>query len=411
MEVRRPFAMVLPEDLCRLALIFEVAGYKLYVVGGAVRDALMGSYPKDYDVATDATPDQVIELLRPIEGWQVLEVGKAFGVVRARYSGFGSIDVGLGNGEYEVATFRTDIGEGRRPDAVVFTTIEEDVKRRDLTINALFYDISAGEVVDLVGGLDDIEGQVIRTVGRPEDRFREDRLRVLRALRFAARFGWRLEEETARAIRDDNNLDGVSPERVRDELVKGIAGARYVRGFLRMLDDFAMWPRVFPGLAVTTVPDVMVSSSGIESRVVPVALAVLLDSNPVPVVAKRLNELKYTSEEVAQVTFLMRFRELRSENAYRLRRQFVNSHMDDSLLVEYCGERGMPPLNMLQAFINYELTVTGDALLKRGLAGAELGRELERLETVQFQRLLDDRPRLSLRLLEEDGSEGEDGDG
>lgn len=407
--VRLPFDMSLPQDLRDMAALFAAAGFRLYVVGGAVRDAVMGAVPKDFDVATDATPDQVIELLRPEADWQVLEVGKAFGVVRARRSGFGIIDLGPGEREYEVATFRTDIGEGRRPEAVSFTTIEEDVKRRDLTVNALFYDIGRGEVVDMVGGLQDIAAHVIRTVGRPEDRFREDRLRVLRAIRFAARFGWVLEAATYQAIFADNNLDGVSAERIRDELVKGLSSSRSVRRFLQLLDEFDMWPRVFPGLAVSPVPDVMVASSGCASHCVPVVLAVLLDTNPINVVARRLNELKYTAQEVAQVTFLMRFRDLEVESAYRLKRQQVQCHVDDDMLVDYCGERGMPSLRLLRAFINYELTVTGDALLRRGLAGAQLGRELERLETVQFRRLLDDRPRVTRQSLEEDADW--DGDG
>ena len=405
MEVRRPFEMELPGDLCELAGVFRAAGHQLFVVGGAVRDAVMGKAPKDFDVATDALPHQVIRLLRrPGSAWNLVELGIAFGVVRVHK--FGSLD-----GEFEIATFREDIGEGRRPESVKFTSIEEDVKRRDLTINAMFYDISERCIVDLVGGLEDIEARVIRTVGRPEDRFREDRLRVLRALRFAARFGWQLEAETARAIHEDNTLNGVSPERIRDELVKGIAGSRHVRTFMRLLDEFGMWPRIFPGLAVSPVPDVMVSSSGIESRVVPVVLAVLLDSNAPQVVAKRLNELKYTAQESSQVSFLLRFRDLHVDNAYRLKRQLGQSHLEEEVLVEYCGERGMPSLGLLRAFLNYELTCTGEALLKRGLSGAELGRELERQETILFRRLLDDRPRLSLRLLEEDGSQDEDGDG
>lgn len=401
MEVRRPFEMELPGDLCELAGVFRAAGHQLFVVGGAVRDAVMGVRPKDFDVATDALPNQVIRLLRrPGSPWNLVEVGVAFGVVRVHK--FGSLD-----GEFEIATFRQDIGEGRRPDAVAFTTIDEDVKRRDLTVNAMFYDISERCIVDLVGGLADIEARVIRTVGRPEDRFREDRLRVLRALRFAARFGWSLEEGTARAIRDDNGLAGVSPERIRDEFVKGIAGSRYVRGFLRLLDEFRMWPLVFPGLAVSTVPDVMVSSSGTESRSVPIVLAVLLDGNPPQVVARRLNELKYTSQEVAQASFLLRFRDLHADGAYRLKRLSASAHVADDTLVEYCSERGMPSLGLLRAFVNYEPSVTGDELLAQGFSGAELGRELERRETVLFRRLLDDRPRLpSIPPLEDDDGDG-----
>lgn len=404
MEVRRPHVMVLPEKVLQIADAFASHGYQLYVVGGAVRDAVLGLEPKDYDLATNATPEQVTSVLFGMLNLRLDETGRAFGVMRAKFLELTELC------EYEIATFREDMSAGRHPE-VRFATIVEDVQRRDLTINALFYDIERREVVDLVGGLEDIENRVIRTVGRPEDRFQEDRLRILRAIRFAARFGWKLEAGTSAAIMRDNNLDGISGERIRDEFVRGLASAQYVRRFLSMLDEHGMWLRMFPGLRVATSPDVMVSSSGIESRLVPVALAVLLDGNPVAAVAKRLNELKYSAEEIGQATFLMRFRDLTVESAYKLRRQAVNSHITDDMIIEYCGERGMPSISMLRAFINYELSVTGDSLLQRGLSGAELGRELERLETVQFRRLLDDRPRLSLRSLEEDGSEDEDGDG
>lgn len=401
MEVRKPFEMKLPQDLLELAKIFDDAGHQLFVVGGAVRDAVMGMVPKDYDVATEATPERVIEILsRPGSPWKVNEVGISFGVVRAHREGFGIIK----GYEYEIATFRQDVGEGRRPDSVVFTTIEEDVKRRDLTINALFYDIAEKEIVDLVGGLADIEESVIRTVGDPEDRFREDRLRVLRALRFAARFGWQLEARTWSAVIRDNHLDGVSPERIRDEFVKGVASAQHVRTFLSLLDAFSMWRRIFPGLAVSTSPDVLVSSSGIESREIAVVLAVLLDGNPPAALAKRLNALKYTSQEVVQTTFLMRFRDITESAAFKMKRHAISSGISENLIVEYCGERGMPSINILKAFISYELTVSGDDLLNDGFSGASLGHELEQQETLKFKQLLsEDRPKSLLHLLNKHG--------
>lgn len=381
--VRKQLHMPLFAGIDELASLFGEAGFKLYVVGGAVRDCVLGLAPKDYDLATDATPDQVIGVLEASHGWRCDLTGKSFGVVRAKAAREGDLH------EYEIATFRTDVGEGRRPEAVVFTTIEEDVKRRDLTINALFYDLHTGEVVDMVGGLADIEASSIRTVGRPEDRFREDRLRVLRALRFAARFGWTLDEGTATAIIRDNNLDGVSPERTRDEFVKGLAGAKKVRSFLGDLEGFDMWKRLFPGLTVQRVPDVMVSSSGPESRSVPVVLAVLLDGNDPGKVAKTLASLKYTAHEVAQVRFLMDFRDVSVAGAFRCRRRFNTLNVSDELLTEYCAERGLPVTGMLRAFLAYQLTVSGDDLLSEGLSGAALGHELERRETVLFRQLHD----------------------
>ncbi len=398
MEVRRPFEMSLPKDLLDLATLFYEEGFQLYVVGGAVRDAIMGRTPKDYDVATEATPEQVISVLnRPDSTWKTNEVGIAFGVVRAHRDRFGGLD----HNEYEIATFRRDIGEGRRPDSVEFTTIEEDVKRRDLTINAMFYDIVKKEVVDLVGGLGDIEDQVIRTVGNPEDRFREDRLRVLRALRFAARFGWQLAPETWDAIARDNHLDGVSPERIRDEFVKGIAGAQHVAAFLSTLAAFGMWQRIFPGLAI--------ADSDVESREVAVVLAVLLDGNPPAAVARRLNALKYTSQEVTQSTFLLRFRDITTQAAFKMKRHALASGITDELIVEYCTSRGMPSINMLTAFIGYEPSVSGDSLLEQGFSGATLGHELERQETVRFERLLNtDHPKSLTQLMKKNGKRRND---
>lgn len=385
--------MSLPQDLLELAGIFHEDGFQLFVVGGAVRDAVMGKLPKDYDVATEATPDQVIKLLNQSgSSWKTNEVGIAFGVVRVHRERFGDLQ----HNEYEIATFRRDVGEGRRPDSVVFTTIEEDVMRRDLTINAMFYDVNKKEIVDLVGGLADIDEQVIRTVGVAEDRFREDRLRVLRALRFASRFGWHLAPETWDAIVRDNNLDGVSPERIRDEFVKGIAGAQQVAAFLSLLGAFSMWHRVFPGLAV--------SSIDVDSREPAVVLAVLLDGNPPAAVAKRLNALKYSSQEVAQATFLLRFRDITSQAAFKMKRHALASGITDELIVDYCTARGMPSINMLTAFIGYMPTVSGDSLLEQGFSGASLGHELERQETVRFEKLLNtDHPKSLSQLMKKNG--------
>ena len=152
-----------------------------YVVGGAVRDAILGSSPKDFDLATDAKPDEV-EAIAKQGKFKTVDVGKSFGVV-------------IVNG-HEIATFRKDIGKGRRPDAVDFTDIKGDVKRRDLTINALFYDIGKKQIVDLVGGIADLKKKKIRTVGNADDRFDEDPLRKLRAVRFAGSVGGKMSKDT-----------------------------------------------------------------------------------------------------------------------------------------------------------------------------------------------------------------------
>ena len=232
------FPTTLSCDPGALAIIRRLrgAGHRAYLVGGCVRDQLMGRSPADWDVATDATPDRVEALFN-----RVIPVGKAFGV----------LIVVLPQGEYEVATFRGDgdYSDGRRPDGVTFTGPEEDVRRRDFTINALLYDPEAGCVLDYVGGVADIEQGVVRTVGDPQQRFTEDHLRLLRAVRFAARTGFALDPGTAQAMRELAPLAAaVSGERLGDELTRMLAEGA-ARRSLALLDATGLLAVVLPEVA------------------------------------------------------------------------------------------------------------------------------------------------------------------
>lgn len=185
------------------------SGHEAYYAGGCVRDALLGRAIADVDIATSASPDEVERLF----AGQTVSVGKAFGVVIVRQSGC----------SFDVATFRLDgpYADGRHPDRVAFASAEEDAKRRDFTVNALFGDPESGEVVDYVGGLADLEAGVIRAVGDPAVRFREDRLRMLRAVRFASVLGFRIEAGTLAAIAAQaDRLRDVSAERIGSEFVR-----------------------------------------------------------------------------------------------------------------------------------------------------------------------------------------------
>jgi poly(A) polymerase len=182
------------------------AGHVAYFAGGCVRDTLLGTEPKDWDVATDAPPPRVRQLFARTQA-----VGAAFGVILVRQ----------GASQVEVATFRTDVSyeDGRRPTAVKFTTAEEDAKRRDFTINGLFLDPIENKVIDYVGGQEDLKRKVLRAIGEPNHRFEEDHLRLLRAVRFASRFGLTIEPATAAAIRAHApQLKWISPERIAEEL-------------------------------------------------------------------------------------------------------------------------------------------------------------------------------------------------
>ena len=209
-------------------------GYQALLVGGCVRDILLGREPADYDVATDATPDQVMAIFPDSVG-----VGAQFGVVAVQRDGL----------KVEVATFRSDAGysDGRHPDAVVFARgPKEDVERRDFTINGLLMRHDTGEVLDFVGGQEDVRAGVIQAIGEPDRRFREDKLRLLRAVRFAARFGFNIEKATFDAIRQHaREITQVSAERVRDELTKLLTEGAARRGF-ELLEETGLLAVVLP---------------------------------------------------------------------------------------------------------------------------------------------------------------------
>jgi poly(A) polymerase len=212
----------------------RAAGHQAYFVGGCVRDLVLGRAPKDFDVATSATPNQVLGLFE-----KTFAVGAHFGVVL----------VCTGEITTEVATFRSDgaYSDGRHPDAVRFSTSpEEDVKRRDFTINGMMMDPVNDSVLDMVGGMQDLDARLIRAIGDPSERFTEDKLRMLRAVRFAARFTFDLEPATAKAIEQlAPAMNQVSNERVRDELTRMLTEGHARRAF-EMLDATGLLAQVLP---------------------------------------------------------------------------------------------------------------------------------------------------------------------
>lgn len=212
-------------------------GYQAFLVGGCVRDLLLHRDPADYDVATDATPADVLRLFP--DG---IDVGAHFGVILLQ----------KGAHKVEVATFRSDLGysDGRHPDQVVYSkTPQEDVQRRDFTINGLVMRHDSGEVLDFVNGRADLAAGVIRAIGEPSRRFAEDKLRMLRAVRFAARFDYTVEPFTSKAIRQHaHEIHVVSAERIREELTKLLTEGVARRGF-ELLDALALLPEVLPEIS------------------------------------------------------------------------------------------------------------------------------------------------------------------
>jgi poly(A) polymerase len=225
-------------------------GFQAFLVGGCVRDLLLGREPKDYDVATNATPQQVMSIFP-----ETYAVGAQFGVVLVPSPEEHlpkDQTISSHAGTIEVATFRSDIGysDGRHPDEVRFSQDpREDVARRDFTINGMLLDPEGGDVLDFVGGRKDLHDGIIRTIGEPERRFGEDKLRMLRAVRFAARFEYTIEPATFAAIRKlVHEINFVSRERVRDELTRMLTERHARRAFL-LLDESGLLKEVLPEIS------------------------------------------------------------------------------------------------------------------------------------------------------------------
>src|ERR1700734_398554 len=237
-------ARAFAEYICRT---LRAAGYRAYFVGGCVRDILLHREPADYDVASNATPERVEQIFP-----NSLMVGAKFGGVVVVQEPEASHDDKDASATVEVATFRSDVGysDGRHPDQVVYASSpQEDVQRRDFTINGLLLDPETNEVLDFVGGRDDLRDGIIRAIGEPERRFEEDKLRMLRAVRFAARFGYAIEPRTFSAIkRLAPGIHQVSAERVRDELSKILTEGHARRGF-ELLDETGLLVEVLPEIA------------------------------------------------------------------------------------------------------------------------------------------------------------------
>jgi poly(A) polymerase len=229
-EARRRFALKVVRRL-------QEADYPTYWAGGCVRDLLLGQVPADYDVATGATPEEVMGILP----YRAVTVGISFGVVRVLDPGHPGIEV-------EIATFRSDGAyvDGRRPESVVFSSPELDASRRDFTINGMFWDPVEERLIDYVGGREDLDRRVLRAIGEPSERFREDKLRLLRAVRMAARFRLAIEPATGWAVRAmAREVVGVSAERIAQELRRMIVHPSRVRA-MELAFDLGVLGAVVP---------------------------------------------------------------------------------------------------------------------------------------------------------------------
>ena len=355
-------------------------GKKLYLVGGAVRDFLTGDKPKDFDLATDALPDEVLEILG--SKFRTNLQGKAFGVVvvftKDQPEGM------------EIATFREDVSKGRNPEVKLGATIEKDVKRRDISFNGLFFDLDTNEIVDLVGGQQDLKDGVTRMIGDPNERFEEDSLRILRAFRFASRYGHPLHKDTEVAIAKRNQLENVdtesgemkriSQERIWEEMRKAWKQAKDYRNYLAFFSKFDMWNQVFPGIEVC--------EDFVDTKDFLVEIASLFRNESTEGLEKKMvQEFRIEIETAKKVLFLIDLSNMTVEEAYDMAKRRQQCAISDDTILEWLKvTNNQSPITL--KFMEYKPTVSSQELMAKGFKGKELGIEIKRLETEKFKQML-----------------------
>lgn len=364
---------LIPNDIRVLSNLFKSNNHNLFLVGGAVRDVLLNKIPKDFDVATDANPDEIQKILIDANIKQQSQ-GVDFGVIVAKMSE-----------DIEIATFRTDdsndSGEMKDISVKFGATIEEDVKRRDLTINGLFFDISNKQIIDLVGGIDDLKNGIIRTIGKPEDRFKEDNLRKLRAVRFASRLGFKLDNETLNAIRRDPSLN-VSDHRIVNELENSFNKTKSVHSLIDLLVDTQLCEVIFKSTFIRNASMFLNDITFSEF-----VFLFVKDFNEKDII-KTLSDLCFSSNVIDTCVFLKKLEDdLNSNNDINpllFHKTVTRLKIDD---IKVINDFGLT-LNWLMNFKPDKDLV--QKLMADGFVGKALGVELERININKFKNRFDD---------------------
>ena len=365
---------LIPNSIKELHQLFEDNDKHLFVVGGAVRDFLLGTKIKDFDLATDALPDEVLLLCKK---YRTNEVGKSFGV----------IIVYTEEGEYEIATFRTDqygdkLGETRNP-AVKFSTIDKDVLRRDLTCGALFYDLEEQEIIDLVGGIEDIRNKTIRFVGNADLRIEEDPLRILRAIRFSRRYNFNIDEKSLHSISNNaNKLKIITKERIWEEISdkaweQSINFSNYMEGLI----DTGIVDVIFEGMILNKI---VKEFSSLELYFV----YLFIENSTEGMLNKLKFEFKMEHDFSRKVVFLIDLFNLKSaENIQNLYKK--SEGISSDVIIEWLEKTRLINSKIHKAFLKYKPVANALELMEQGFQGKKLGAKIKEIEIDHFKQLID----------------------
>lgn len=356
----------IPTDIIKLSELFYKNNKKLYLVGGCIRDTFLQRSVKDYDVCTDAITEEIVQILKDNNIQYNLQ-GEHFGVVVAK----------MEYGDYEIATFRTDTkidGDNRKPKVSTGVSIEEDVKRRDFTICALFYDIQKSEVIDLVGGIDDLNKKIVRCVGVPSQRFDEDHLRKLRAIRFASKLSFKIDDFTLKAIKDNNELN-ISKERIYNELYSAFNSAEDSLYFIDLLFDSTLNETIFKGLNVTYPKVRSLSTLSFNTF-----LTSILSEDYTISADKLVKNYVIPHKTANSIMWLLEWQRnyIKDIDVFKMYNTRKNTDITDSDIL-YIG----PFVSM--AFMQFKpIENLAEKLMSKGLKGPELGKKIRELNNEKF---------------------------
>ncbi len=379
------------------------AGHVAYFAGGCVRDEILGLQPEDYDVATSARPEQVTALFR-----RTIEVGASFGVVEV----IGPRDEHGHFLKVQVATFRSDgiYLDGRHPAQVVFSSPQEDATRRDFTINGMFLDPLTGTIYDYVGGQQDLARGILRAIGRAEDRFSEDRLRMLRAVRMSARFRFPLEEQTLAAIQKmASGIQAISAERICEELRKMLTHPNRAMA-LELIQHTHLLPYLFPEIDPQTWPETIQIARRLprlcwpndREVTVPLGFAILLRHFDKKKIQAFCQRLKMTNDELSRISWLVTHQQALVDAAQQKKSQLYPILIHEGiseLLSLHEGLTGQPAEYALHVLrqtpreqLNPPVLLTGDDLIQMGYKPGPLFKKwLEELRAKQLDQEIHNR--------------------
>lgn len=374
---------IIPQSVKELHEMFKQKGKQLLIVGGAIRDFLNNQKPKDFDLTTDAFPDEILSIIG--DRWKTTVQGASFGVVVVYTE-----DEPKG---MEIATMRSDdytgkLGITRNPDVVLGATIDKDAERRDITFNALYYDLDKQEIIDLIGGVEDMKQGITRMVGDPNLRIMEDGLRILRTIRFSCRYGFPIHEDTKLAIiKNKHILSNITKERIwgtsgdnTGEVFKAFNQAKNFSDYIRLLLEYKIFEEILPKLKINS----LVS----DSQSLVIYLTNLLREN---FSKNLLNELiqvnKFETDLARPIVFLIELSKLDLTNVFELYKKKIVSKVDDATILEWLSIIGKENEPIYKAFIKYKPSVNSQELIEMGYKGADLGKKIKELELENFKKL------------------------